>query len=206
MRRDWWTPLVGVAFVVVVVIGFAVQGEPPDAEEPVREIVDFYLDNESSVMVGAVLEGFAGALLIFFGGVLRKALSEAEGDGGVLSVVAMAGAVVIAIGAAFDATISFALAETADDIEPASVHTLQALWNNDFIPFAMGNLVFTLAAGLAIVRHGALPKWLGWVAILLAVISLTPIGFFAFLATGIWILAVSIVLTLRFRGAGTAAA
>lgn len=206
MRKDWWTPLLGVAFVVVVIVGFVVQGEPPDADEPVREIVDFYLDNKDSVMVGSVLEGFAAAILIFFAGVLRKVLADAEGPGGVLSAVSMAGAVVIAIGAAFDGTITFALAETADDIEPASVHTLQALWNNDFIPLAMGGLVFTLATGLSIVRHGALPKWLGWVAIVLAVASLTPIGFIAFLGTGIWILIVSVLLTLRFRATGGAAA
>ena len=38
-----------------------------------------------------------------------------------------------------------------------------------------------LATGLSIVLYGALPKWLGWIAILLGVIGLTPIGFFAFL-------------------------
>ena len=50
-----------------------------------------------------------------------------------------------------------------------------------------------------IVRYGALPKWLGWVAIVFGVVALTPFGFFAFLGGIVWILVVSIMLTMRAR-------
>ena len=199
MRRDWWVPLTGVAFVVLVIVAVLVGGEPPDADSPVQEIVDFYRDNEDSIVAGALLEGFAAALLIFFAGVLRKVLREAEGEGGVLSLVSFAGAVVLAVGAAFDGTISIALADKADAIDPAAVQALQALWDNDFLPLALGAGVLLFASGLSIVRHGALPKWLGWAAMLFGVISLTPIGFAGFIGGGVWILVVSVLLTLRFR-------
>jgi hypothetical protein len=201
MNREWWAPLTGVAFIVVAIVGFAVGGEPPDADSPAQEIVDHYVDNEGSVMAGAVLGGIAATLLIFFAGYLRKVLSAAEGPGGVLSAVALVGAAILAVGAALDATLSFALAETADEIEPASVQTLQALWDNDFMPFAIGNQVFLLASGLSVVRHGALPKWLGWVAIVLGVIAVTPIGFASFIGGAIWIAIVSVILSLRLRSA-----
>ena len=58
---------------------------------------------------------------------------------------------------------------------------------------------FLFSTGLSIVLYGAIPKWLGWVAIALAVIGLTPLGFAAFLGTGVWILIVSIMLTMRAR-------
>jgi len=196
--------LTGVAFVVVVIIGFAVGGEPPDVDSPVREIVDHYVDNKDSVMFGALLEGIAAALFIFFAGYLRKVLSDAEGSTGTLATVALVGAGVLAVGAAIDATISFALAETADEIEPTAVQALQALWDNDFMPLALGSGVFFLASGLSIALHGPLPKWLGWVAILLGVVSLTPVGFFAFLVGAIWILIVSVMLALRARPASPA--
>jgi hypothetical protein len=201
MNREWWAPLTGVAFIVVAIVGFAIGGEPPDADSPVEEIVDHYVDNDSSVMFGAALGGIAATLLIFFAGYLRKVLRAAEGEGGVLSAVALVGATILAVGAALDATISFALAETAEDIEPTSVQTLQALWDNDFMPFAVGSQVFFLAAGLSVVRHGALPKWLGWVAIVLALVSITPIGFIAFIGGAIWIAIVSVILSLRLRSA-----
>ena len=200
MRRDWWVPLTGVAFVVLALVAVGVGGEPPDADSPVQEIVDHYRDNEDAIFAGALLLGLAGTLLIFFAGVLRKVLREAEGEGGVLSIVAFAGAVVLAIGAAIDGTISIALADKADTIDPAAVQALQALWDNDFLPLAMGTAVFLFASGLSIVRHAALPKWLGWAAILFAVISLTPIGFAGFIGGAVWILVVSVLLTLKFRG------
>ena len=201
MNREWWAPLTGVAFIVVAIVGFAIGGEPPDADSPVEEIVDHYVDNEGSVMFGAALGGIAATLLIFFAGYLRKVLRAAEGEGGVLSAVALVGATILAVGAALDATISFALAETAEDIEPTSVQTLQALWDNDFMPFAVGSQVLFLAAGLSVVRHGALPKWLGWVAIVLGLVSVTPIGFIAFIGGAIWIAIVSVILSLRLRSA-----
>jgi hypothetical protein len=199
MRRDWWVPLTGVAFVVLAIIAILVAGEPPDADSPVQEIVDHYSDNEDAIFAGALLIGVAGALLIFFGGVLRKVLRAAEGEGGVLSLVAFAGAVVLAVGAAIDGTISIALADKAETLDPAAVQALQALWDNDFLPLAMGTLVFLLASGLSIVRHGVLPRWLGWAAILFAVISVTPIGFAGFIGGALWILVVSVWLTLKFR-------
>jgi hypothetical protein len=202
MRRDWWTPLTGVAFLIVVIVGFTIAGEPPDADSPVQEIVDHYVDDKDSIMVGAILTGIAGTLLLFFAGSLRSTLRAAEGPGGVLSAVAFAGAIVLAVGAAIDGTISFALAEQADDIDPTAVQALQALWDNDFLPLAVGTQVFLLAAGLSIVRHRALPAWLGWVAILLGLISVTPIGFAGFLGGAAWIAIVSVLLTLRLRREG----
>ncbi len=185
MRREWLAPLTGVLFVVLVVIGFVIAGEPPDAGDPAQEIIDHYTDNKDSVIIGAALGGLAAMFLVFFGGYLRKVLRAAEGEGGVLSAVAFAGTIIVAVGAAIDATISIALAESVEDIEPAAVQALQALWDNDFIPLALGIELFLFATGISILRHRALPVWLGWVAIVLGILGATPAGFIAFLATGI---------------------
>jgi hypothetical protein len=201
MQKPWWAPLTGVAFIVVLIVSFIVAGEPPDADSPVREIVDHYVDNKDAIMVGTALSALAAALLVFFAGVLRSLLAAAEGAGGVLSAVAFAGAVIVAVGAAIDGTIAFAIAEAADDIEPSSVQALQALWDNDFLPIALGGALFMLASGLSIVRHGALPKWLGWAAIVIGVIGLTPLGFISFGLSGLWILVASVLYALRLRRA-----
>jgi hypothetical protein len=207
-------PLTGVAFVVVLIIGFLVGGEPPDVKNPPQEIVDHYVDNKDSVQFGVLFELIAAGLLLFFVGYLRKVLRAAPGEGGMLPAVALAGATVMAVGAAFDAAISFSLAEAADDIEPTSVQALQALWDNDWPPIALGAAVLLLASGLSIALYGSLPRWLGWVAVLLGVVGFTPIGFVAFLGGGLWILVVSVMLTVRARaltqpprpgGPGTAA-
>jgi hypothetical protein len=198
-RREWLAPLTGVGFVILVIVSFAIGGEPPSASDPVDEIVEHYVDNGDSVMIGAVIGGLAAVLLIYFAAYLRKVFRAAEGEGGVLSATTLIGATVLAVGASFDATLSFALAETAEDIDPAAVQALQALWDNDFLPLAVGSVVLFFSAGLSIVLHGALPKWLGWIAILIAVVGLTPVGFFAFLVGALWILVVSVMLSMRAR-------
>jgi hypothetical protein len=196
-----WAPLTGVGVFVLVVVSIIVGGgEPPSVEDDdVAEIVEHYVDNKDAVIASSIIGGLVATLLVFFGGYLRKVLRAAEGERGMLSAVAFAGTIIFAVGAAIDSTISFALADTVDDLEPASVQTLQALWDNDFIPFAVGSQVVLLAAGLSIVRHGALPKWLGWVAIVLGIIAVSPIGFASFIGLGIWILIVSVLLTMRVR-------
>jgi len=199
MRKDWWAPLTGVAFVVLVIVSFIVAGEPPDANSPPQEIIDHYVDNKDAVMIGSLLSVIAAALLVFFGAVLRSALRAAEGPGGVLSAVAFAGTIIMATGAALDATISFALADRADDVAPVGVQALQALWDNDFFPIVLGAALLLLGAGLSIARNGVLPRWLGWIGVLVGVLALTPIGFVAFPLGGLWVLIVSVMLALRWR-------
>jgi hypothetical protein len=205
-KYEWLGPLTGIAFVVVLIISFAISGEPKSADDPVNEIVDFYADNKDSVEIGAILSAVAGVLLIFFGGYLRKVLRAAGGEGEYLSLISFVGLAIVAVGAAIDATISFGLAESADDIDPIAVQALQALWDNDFIVFQLGVLAFVWATGISIIRSGVLPKWLGWVLILFGVVGVTPIGFAAAAGTALWIIVVSIMLTLRARSGPAAPA
>jgi hypothetical protein len=73
---------------------------------------------------------------------------------------------------------------------------LNVLDGNDFLPAVAGLGVLVLAGGLAAVRHGGLPNWLGWVGIVIGVVMFTPAGFIAFLASGVWVAIASILLTL----------
>ena len=196
--KDWLVPLTGAAFIVLGLLSFAIGGEPTSADKPASEIVSFYADNKDSVQLGAILATLAALLLIFFGAYLRKVLHEA-GAGEVLSLVAFAGTLVVAVGFAIDGTILFALAESAEDVDPAAAQALQALWDNDFLPLILGVMAFLWATGLAIVRTGVLPAWLGWTMIALAVIGATPVGFLAAIGAAIVVLALSIMLALRAR-------
>ena len=47
------------------------------------------------------------------------------------------------------------------------------------------------------VRTGIFPAWMGWLAIVLGVLSVTPAGFFAILLMLAWIIAVSLMLYMR---------
>jgi hypothetical protein len=197
MRRDWIAPATGLAFVVFAVLSFAIGGEPPSTDDPVEEIVDHYLDNQDAVVASAILATVAALLLVFFANYLRGVLAAAEGGGPRLSPLVLTGAAVMAVGITIDSTVYLALAESADDIDPTAVQALQALWDNDFLPIALGTTIFLISAAGSILRTGALPRWLGWVGIALAVLSFTPIGWVAFLGGGLWVAALAIVLMRR---------
>ena len=190
-----WLPLTGILSVLII-IGGILLGEPPDASNPPQEIVDFYVDNGDKLQYATI--GFALALMLFvsFGSYLRMVLDRAEGSTGILSLIAFGGTVIFAVGGAIDATIQFAISEAVDDLDPTQVQTLQALWDNDWVSLQVGITLFILASGLSIVRHKSLPVWLGWLAILIGVVGLTPIGFVAFPATGLWILIASVMLLI----------
>jgi hypothetical protein len=200
--REWLVPLTGLATIVVAIIASVISGEPPDAgDHSKREIVEHYVDNKDAIELSAGLSVAALTLFVFFGAYLRKVLAAAGAGDGPLPLIAFSGTVVFGVGVAIDNTILFVLAESAGDIDPTAVQALQALWDNDFLPILFGIVLLLIGSGLSAVRFGGLPKWLGWVAIVLAVLGATPIGFVAFIGGAVWVLVVSVLLSARARGA-----
>lgn len=204
--KEWLVPLTGVAFVVVAVVSVLIGGEPTSADKPATEIVDFYVDNKSSIQVAAAVGLAATALLVFFGGYLRGVLRAGAGEGEMLSLISFVGLVIVAVGLSIDGTISFALAERADDVDPIAVQSLQALWDNDFLPMALGVLIFLWATGLSVVRSGVLPKWIGWVMLALGVLGVTPLGFVSAIGAAVLVLVISVLLSVRARSGSEAVA
>ena len=203
--REWLVPLTGIAFIVLLFVSFLVAGEPKDATHPPNEVAQWYIDNKDSAEIGAFIGTVAAALLIFFGAYLRKVLAAAEGEPSMLPILVLIGLSIVAVGGAIDNMLLFATAERADDIPATSVQTIQAIWDNDFLPLFLGVLVFNWAVGISVLRSGALPKWMGWAAIVFGVISLAgPLGFAGTIGAALWILVASIMLSLRARGPASA--
>lgn len=197
-------PLTGILFVVLVIVAFLVSGETPATDDSPREIVDFYLDNDDSQAAGSAVLALGCVALVFFLGTLRRALRAAAGDDGGLSTVVLLGGVVLAVGASIFAGIGFTLGDAADELPPSAILTLNALNSDMFFTVAVGTAVFNLALALAVLRHGGLPRPLGWVALVIGIAGLTPLGFFSFLATGIVIVWVSVALMMKPEtGAGS---
>jgi hypothetical protein len=197
MSKERLMPLTGVAFVLLVIVSFAIAGEPPEASDDVQEIIDHYVDNKDAIMFSAIAATLAVVALVFFVAYLRKRFDDADGETGIVTSTILVGAAILGTGVCIDSTIMFALAESVEDIEPAAVQALQALWDNDFLPMAAGLGIVIGSAGIGVLKTGLLPKWLGWVAILLFIVAFTPAGFAAFMGAALWILAASIILSVR---------
>jgi Domain of unknown function (DUF4386) len=196
-------PLMGILFVLLVITAFIVGGETPDIDDSRQEIVSFYVDNDAEQQIAATLLALSVVPFLFFLGALRRALRGAAGDEGGLSTVVMLGGLMIGVGLTIFAGIGFTLGDAADELPASAVQALNALNSDFFFPGAVGVAAFNLALGLAVLRHGGLPRWLGWLALVVGIAALTPAGFFAFLATGIVVVILSV---LMLRGADEPAA
>lgn len=207
--KSWLLPLTGIVFIALMIIGFIVGGEPPDATHSPQRIAEFYLDNKVRIEIGVLILSLGLVFVLVFGSYLKSVLDDGEGESGVLPRVAYTGLVVFAVGGAIDGTILLAISGAVKDIDPTQVQTLQAFWDNDWLPLGVGITLFTLASGLSIVLHRSLPVWLGWVALVIGVIGVlgvTPVGWVAFPATGLWILVTSVVLLMKERSSAVPAA
>ena len=189
-------PLTGLVFVAIVVAVFATGGSTPGDHDTAREVQDFYGQHHDKHMALAFIMAISIPFLLFFVSILRYELRRAGGTGQ-LANAAFAGGVLAAAGFGILAFVHLALADAGDSVKTiGTTQALNVLDNNDFLPMAAGMGVLVLAAGLSTVRHGGLPKWLGWVGVVIGVAAFTPAGFFAFLLSGIWVVIVSILLTL----------
>jgi hypothetical protein len=200
--REWLVPLLGVLFLVLLIASFIIQGEPKDASHPADEVKNWYLDNKDSAEISAFIGTVAAAVLVFYGAYLRKVLAVGQGEGGMLPILVLIGLTIVAVGGAIDNMLMFATASRAEDIPASSVQTIQAIWDNDFLPLFLGILVFNWSVGLSVLRSGVLPRWMGWAAILFGVVSLAgPIGFVGAIGAALWVLVSSIMLSMRARSA-----
>lgn len=205
-RWERLAPLTGVVFVALVVVSFALSGGTPGVHASAEKVQSFYAKHHDKEELAAFIGGLSVVFFVFFVSTLRHALRRAGGTGQ-LANAAFAGGLLAAAGFGVGATIHLAVADAGSSAKTLAVtQTLNVLDDDSFIPIAAGIGVFLLAAGLSSVRHRGIPKWLGWAAIVLGVASFTPAGFFAFLLSGLWIIATSVVLLMAASGKPSGAA
>ena len=199
--------LTGALFVVLVLVAFiGLGGDTPEGDAPAREVISFYTDNDTQQILAAVVLGASAVALLFFSATLRDRFTAALPRPSTLPGVAFGAGVVAAGGFLAAAGIHFALADYAGDVQPAAAQALNALDSDFFLPFAVGIATLVLAASLLAIRTKLLPPWLGWVGVVLFVVSFTPVGFLAFGLSGIWIIVASVLLYLRGETAAAAPA
>jgi hypothetical protein len=197
---DRWSklaPLTGIVFAVLAVVAIFTGGETPNTDASPAKVIAYYTTHASKVETTAILIALAFLALVLFGGALRSYLRRTPAVEGLSSLV-LAGAVLMAVGVFSTAGIEYSLAHELKHFGPQVAQTLNVLSNGLFLPILGGAFVFGVGAGIAILRGAALPKWLGWVAIVLGIVTLfPPIGFFALFGFVLWTVIVSVLMYRR---------
>jgi hypothetical protein len=166
------------------------------------QVINHYNDHKSGHLVGDLSAGVAVVFFLFFITSLRSYFKDKEGADG-LSMAALVGGIFIGMGGAIFTSLDVALIDARHHITTQAAQALSVLNNDFFFPFEIGLIVFGLSVGLTIIASGALPKWLGWVMIVIGVVAFTPVGFFGFFIVLIWSVIVAILI---YRRSGTPAA
>lgn len=205
-RVSRWAPLTGIVAAALMAAAVLLSGETPDTGDGGQRILDFYSSNESDQTASAILLGYGSLFLIFFASSLRSGLRRANPDAEGPATLAFGGGLLMATGLMLLAGITAAFVQNTDALDPIAAQAVNALNDGIWMPFIAGQSVFLLGSGVAILRGGSLPSWLGWVAIVLGVVSTTPVGFFAFFVTLVWIVVVAVLLTRRASQAKAAEA
>ena len=201
---DRWgrlAPLTGVLFGVIVMGAvFTNNSETPKPSASAARVILYYSAHRSEVETSGILFAIAFLVLVLFAGALRSYLrrtSAAEG----LGALVLAGAVMMAVGAIGATGLEYGLAHNLHDLSPEAAKTVNFISTELFLPVLAGAFVFAVCGGLAILRGAALPKWLGWVAIVLGIAAIIPPASFpALLGFLIWSIVVSILMYLRGGG------
>lgn len=210
MTTDRWSrlaPLTGVLFAVLAVVGaFSNSTESPEANAHPAKVLAYYVGHRSAIETSAILFALAFLVLVLFAGSLRSYLRRTAAAEGLGSLV-LAGAVMMNVGALVGTSIEYGIAHNLHSFTPQELHTLNFLSNELFLPVIAGGFVFGVCAGLAILRGAELPKWLGWVAIVIGIAAIIPpVSFPALLAFLVWSIVVSILMYRRLGSPAAAGA
>ena len=158
--------------------------------------------NDTALVAGAIVFGFGVVFFLWMVGSLRSALLAAEGGTGRLAQLAFGSGVAtsVCLMALYlpHAQAGFDHANISDTSIDALVHVGDAF----FAGVELFSIPLLLATGLATLRHGPLPRWYGWVSVLLALLlAIPPIGWLGvFLGLPLWVLLTSVLLFRRTQG------
>ncbi len=198
-------PLSGIVFVALVVLAVVgLGGDTPDSGDPAAEVSAFYVDENVQQGIGAFVLAAAAPFIVFFASALaaRFGLDGGHQQRPVWERVVVAGGAVTASATVIAALIHFALADGGDnEVSPEALQALNVIDANVWLPFNSGLGVMMLGAAGLLLTETVLPRWLGWLALLLGVALFVPFAdFIALIIALLWIIVTSVML---YRGSMT---
>lgn len=212
MNWERWARGAGAGFVVLTVAAFAVGGDAPRVGDSTDDLISYYDGDRGKVLASGLLFAFGLALLLWFAAAIANMLRE-SGEGRVGATV-LAGATAFVTLQLILTGVGASLAySVAGDGDPGVIKALFDLqWLIDMFA-ALPVALFVLSSSIGFMRTRAVPSWLSWAGVVVAVLFLlrtttwardgfwSPTGDYLFIlipAATLWVLVTSITLV---RGA-----
>jgi hypothetical protein len=187
-------PLAGVAYAVLIIAGDLTIGEFPDPDTSLPELSRYFAANSDQVQAGGELMIWGGLALGLFGIAVWARVRKAAGPPVVAGLLLVGTAVAVVselLGAHSYVTLGSIGANP--DVTPEA---LQA-WYVGSQFGGGGSTLLMLGLFAAGVLTTAVPRWLAWTALMLAIAEVTPYGFQASMLFLLWSAVAGTVLTVR---------
>ena len=189
-------PLAGVAFAVLTVAGYLAIGPFPDTDASTSKLTSFYAANHGRVAAGGLLLGLAAIFLALFGTAVWARIRATELHP-VVAGAALVGAAMAAM-SWLDGAGAYAILGKVGHEQGLSPAALQAVHiSGSAGGIDGGTVILLLAAATAGIAGRVFPRWLAWPALALAILYVTPFGFFASLGVLLWTAVTGVVMVIR---------
>jgi hypothetical protein len=182
----------GLALIVVLLVSIFVMPNTPDATASPLKVVKFVHDHRGGLYLNAYLTSLVVLIAVAFLWYLREVVAPA-GPGRRLANLGFAGGLLFVVGGIYAAGAFFAMADVANHASPTVLQTLN-IFSEDVNGFGGAATALLMGAtSLAILRSKALPGWLAYIGLVLAIASFV-IPFLGLPAVGLWLLITTIVI------------
>jgi hypothetical protein len=202
MTRWGWERLAALSGLVAValwVIGVVLEEVSNLPGEDPNEILSWFQDESNTILSGAFIFMLGSLFFLIFIGALRVRLVRAESESAFLSAIAFGAGLVVAALTLLIPGPNLAGALAEDDLTPEAAQALTVVDDAFFVGAELAAALLLVATGLAILRYGALPRWVAWISFLFALwLLIPPIGWAGLLVgVPLWTIIVAVLLWMR---------
>jgi hypothetical protein len=195
----------GIGFLVASLAGDLVIGAFPGPGTPAAQLVPYYVTHHRQVLAGGMLLALGGVFFVLFGVAVWARIRQAP-TSPLLAGLAVITTTLVALTTLASASAFGVLGDIGRlaGVTPAALQAWHIMAAEGSLAGSAATFLFLLTAAGAGLLARAVPRWLAWPALLLAVLQLLPdqVGFLASLVCYAWAAVTGIAL-LR-RGAGEA--
>lgn len=198
----------GILFVVLALVSAFLPGSPPMTSDPAKDIAKYFTDHDDAIRQATFLGIIATLPLVWWAAAICRRLGRATGNArlGVMAAVGVAiGAVASGISGIVFAVVAMVGVGGSGGL--TGTKFFYVLGTNMMAMVAIGTALLVGSVSAGILRTGMMPKWLGWLGALVALLSVggslisvsgndAVLGllFASFLGFSLWLLIVSIVM------------
>lgn len=199
MSSQRLAPLSGIVFVAALIVGFFVLSSGgPQVTDSAQTIASYYADHhqKAEFTVGVIAVGLV--FLAIFIAFLYGHLKAAETSGNLWSTLMLIGGTA-GIATFFTAGgVHVAIADGGTHgFSLDAMVALNALDNDMLLAFVFALGLMLIGVAGATLTTVALPRWIGWAALVVGILCFTPVWWAGAALALIWIIIVSIVLSQK---------